>query len=169
MAARADRLGVRTVMLRTGLVLDRSGGMLARMLAPFEYGLGGPFGNGQQWMSWIHRDDLVRLICHAIACDDLSGPVNATAPKAVTNRQFTAILAKALSRPAFLPVPAAPLRLALGAFAEELLLSGQRVFPAKAMTNGFAFAYPTLEQAIAQIVGTPCAKPRFAVTARALS
>lgn len=154
-ARRTERHGVRTVYLRTGLVLDRSGGMLARLLAPFEFGLGGRFGDGKHWMSWIHRDDIVRLICHAITQDDLSGPINAVAPEPVTNQRFTGALAAALSRPAMIPVPAWPLRLALGGFAEELLLSGQRVIPDAAMRSGFIFDYPTLDAALAQIVGKP--------------
>lgn len=165
-ARRAERLGVRTVYLRTGLVLDRSGGMLARLLAPFEFGLGGPFGSGKHWMSWIHRDDLVRLICHAIATDGLAGPVNAVAPAPETNRRFAAALGAALSRPAIVPFPAWPLRLVLGAFADELLLSGQRVLPNAATRSGFVFAYPTLDAALAQIVGKPRSEADggFAVT-----
>lgn len=154
-AGRAERLGVRTVYLRTGLVLDRSGGMLARLLAPFEFGLGGRLGDGKHWMSWIHRDDMVRLICHAIARDELSGPINAVAPETVTNRCFTEALGAALSRPTLIPVPAWPLRVTLGGFAEELLLSGQRVMPNVAMRSGFVFDYPTIDAALAQIVGSP--------------
>jgi uncharacterized protein len=154
-ASLAQRLGVRTIYLRTGLVLDRSGGMLARLLAPFEFGLGGRFGDGRHWMSWIHRDDLVRLICHAIATEGLAGPVNAVAPDPVTNRRFTAAMGAALSRPAFLPIPKWPLRVALGAFADELLLSGQRVLPDAAIRSGFVFDYATLDTALAQIVGKP--------------
>lgn len=154
-AKRAERLGVRTVYLRTGLVLDRSGGMLARLLAPFEFGLGGQFGDGRHWMSWIHRDDIVRLICHAIAKDELAGPVNAVAPEPVTNQRFTSALGTALCRPAIVPIPAWPLHLALGGFAEELLLSGQRVIPDVAMRSGFVFEYATIDAALAQIVGKP--------------
>lgn len=152
-AAGAARHGVRTVYLRTGLVLDRSGGMLARLLAPFEHGLGGRFGDGRHWMSWIHRDDLVRLICHAIANDDVAGPLNGVAPDPVCNRHFSAALGKALARPAILPLPGWPLRLVLGDFAHELLLSGQRVYPEAAIASGFVFDYPTLDAAFAQIVG----------------
>ncbi|KKW91471.1 TIGR01777 family oxidoreductase [Sphingobium chungbukense] len=152
-ARRAEGLGVRTVYLRTGLVLDASGGMLARMLAPFEYGLGGRFGDGRHWMSWIHRDDLVRLIVHCIARSDIGGPVNGTAPVPVTNRIFTAALGRALHRPAMLPVPAWPLRRLLGGFADELLLSGQRVLPAAAARTGFLFRYPDLDAALAAITG----------------
>jgi len=146
-------LGVRLVRLRTGLVLAAEGGMLSRMLTPFEFGLGGPFGAGRHWMSWIHRDDLVRLIVHAIAAPGLSGPVNGTAPTPVTNRAFAAALGHALGRPALLPAPAAPLRLALGDFAEELLLSGQRVLPTAALASGFRFAYPDVDAAFGSIVG----------------
>jgi uncharacterized protein (TIGR01777 family) len=154
-AGRAAKYGVRTVLLRTGLVLDRSGGMLARLLMPFEFGLGGRFGNGSHWMSWIHRDDLVRLICHAIATDSLAGPLNAVAPEPVTNRDFTGAIGKALCRPAIMPIPRWPLQLLLGDFAEELLLRGQRVYPKTALQSGFAFEYTTLETALAQIVGAP--------------
>ena len=145
--------GVRLVLLRTGLVLGRDGGMLARMLTPFEFGLGGPFGTGRQMMSWIHRDDLVRLIVRAIADHGFSGPVNATAPAPVDNRSFARALGRALRRPAVMAVPALPLRLALGRFAEELLLGGQNVVPARALAAGFAFTYPTLEDALTEIVG----------------
>ncbi|MEM7780370.1 MAG: TIGR01777 family oxidoreductase [Pseudomonadota bacterium] len=158
-AMRAEELGMRVVRLRIGLVLDRSGGMLARMLMPFEFGLGGRCGDGKHWMSWIHRDDLVRLICHAIAHHELAGPVNATAPMPVTNERFTKALGKALGRPAVLPVPAAPLRLALGDFAHELLLSGQRVLPDAAMRSAFIFEYATIDAALGQITGATKLKP----------
>jgi uncharacterized protein (TIGR01777 family) len=149
----AARLGVRTVLLRTGLVLDSAGGMLSRLLAPFEFGLGGRIGSGGQWMSWIHRDDLVRLIAHAIATPGLSGPVNATAPVPVTNRAFTAALGRALARPAILPLPAWPLRLLRGDCAEELLLGGQRVVPKAALAAGFRFEYPEIGEALRAIAG----------------
>lgn len=152
-AVAATRLGVRVVCLRTGLVLAAEGGMLSRLLVPFELGLGGRFGAGQHWMSWIHRDDLVRLIVHAIATPALAGAVDGTAPAPVRNREFTAALGRALGRPALLPLPAAPLRLVLGAFADELLLGGQRVMPRAALDSGFEFAYPTIDDALAAIVG----------------
>ena len=152
-AEAASELGIRTVLLRTGLVLDGEGGMLARMLTPFEFGLGGRFGRGQQYMSWIHRDDLVRLIVHAIGRPDIAGPLNATAPVPVTNAVFTAALGRALHRPAILPVPAWPLRRMLGAFADELLLGGQRVVPQAALASGFGFAYPDIDRALGTITG----------------
>ena len=149
----AEPLGVRVVRLRIGLVLGAEGGMLARLLAPFELGLGGRFGSGRHWMSWIHRDDLVRLIVHAIATPGLAGPVNATAPAPVTNAAFTKALARALSRPALLPVPAAPLSFVLGAFADELLLGGQRVMPRRALESGFRFDHSMIDDALGAIVG----------------
>lgn len=151
-AARVEAAGLRTVRLRIGLVLDRAGGLLGRMLTPFRLGLGGPFGAGQHWMSWIHRDDLVRLISHCIATQDISGPVNATAPAPVRNRDFARSLGKALHRPAILAVPALPLKLALGQFAEELLLGGQRVYPARVEASGFEFRYPELDGALSAIL-----------------
>ena len=154
-AAKAEALGVRTVLLRTGLVLDRSGGLLAKLLAPFEFGLGGRFGDGKHWMSWIHRDDLVRLMIHAIMREEVRGPLNGTAPEPVTNADFCEALGRALVRPAILPVPAWPLQAAFGDFAEELLLSGQRVLPTEALRSGFVFEYPSIDAAFAQIVGEP--------------
>jgi uncharacterized protein (TIGR01777 family) len=161
-ALRARQHGVRTVLLRTGLVLDRSGGMLARLLTPFEFGLGGRIGSGRQWFSWIHRDDLVRLVLHAVARPDVEGSLNAVAPQPVTNSDFSVALGRALGRPALLPLPGWPLRLALGDFAEELLLSGQRVLPAAALRSGFVFAYPDINRALAAITGralpAPCGR-----------
>jgi len=151
-AQQAEALGVRTVRLRIGLVLAAGGGLLGRMILPFKLGLGGPFGRGRHWMSWIHRDDLVRLICHCIANPALSGAVNGTAPEPVRNRDFVAALGKALHRPAILPVPALPLQWALGDFAKELLLSGQRVLPRAAQASGFAFRYPQLSDALKAIL-----------------
>lgn len=150
--AAAQGAACRTVTLRIGLVLGPDGGMLARMLPSFRLGLGGPFGKGENWMSWIHRDDLVRMIAHCIADKALSGPVNATAPHPVTGQQFAHALGRALHRPVLLRIPALPLKLLLGDFARELLLGGQRVVPAKAVNSGFAFDYPELGPALAQIL-----------------
>ena len=152
-AAMRAAMDVRVVRLRIGLVLGAEGGLLARMLVPFEFGLGGPIGSGRQWMSWIHRDDLVRLIVHAIVTPGLNGAVNGTAPSPVRNATFTAALGRALGRPAILRVPTAPLRLALGAFADELLLGGQRVMPAAARASGFRFTYATIDAALAAVTG----------------
>ena len=154
-AREAEQYGVRVVHLRTGLVLGTQGGLLARMLTPFEFGLGGPIGSGTQWMSWIERDDLVRLIAHAIARPELSGPVNATAPMPVSNASFTRELARGLRRPAFFRVPAGLLHRLAGDFADELLLGGQRVLPGKALASGFSFRHETLRSAFKAILGAP--------------
>jgi hypothetical protein len=150
---RAEELGVRVVCLRTGLVLGSDGGLLARLLTPFEFGLGGPIGSGRQWMSWIERDDVIRLIAHAIATPAIAGPLNATAPAPVQNAALTRALCAALRRPAIFRVPAGPLHALAGDFADELLLGGQRVLPAKALASGFAFRHPTLPSALAAILG----------------
>ncbi len=155
--AKARGLGLRVVALRIGLVLGTEGGLLARLLLPFEFGMGGRIGAGTQWMSWIARDDLVRLIAHAIANEELEGPVNATAPAPVRNADFARALGHALHRPAAMPLPALPLRL-LGAFGKELLLGGQRVMPRKALASGFAFAYPTLPMALESMLGGKAAR-----------
>ena len=134
--------------LRIGLVLGTDGGMLAQLLLPFEFGLGGPIGTGRQWMSWIERDDLVRLIAHVIATPPLTGAVNATAPTPVTNAAFAAELGRALRRPALLRMPAWLLHPLAGDLADELLLGGQRVLPDKADATGFKFRHETLRSAL---------------------
>ena len=144
--------GVRVVCLRIGLVVGTEGGFLTRMLTPFEFGLGGPMGSGKQWMSWIERDDLVRLIGHALAKPDIAGPINATAPIPVTNRKFTEELGRRLQRPALFRIPAALLHHAAGDFADELLLGGQRVIPNKALSSGFVFRHETLRSALEAIL-----------------
>jgi uncharacterized protein (TIGR01777 family) len=148
----AEAHGVRVVCLRIGLVLGTDGGLITRMLTPFEFGLGGPLGSGRQWMSWIERDDLVRLIAHVIARSDIAGPVNATAPIPVTNNTFTEELARRLHRPAVFRIPDALLRRLGGDFANELLLGGQRVIPNKALSNGFVFRHETLRSAFDAIL-----------------
>lgn len=152
-AMKVERLGVRVVNLRIGLVLGREGGLLARLLLPFEFGLGGMIGSGRQWMSWIERDDLVRLIAHAISSPVLEGPVNATAPAPVRNAEFTRELAHALHRPAFMRVPAVPCRVLGGDFARELLLGGQFVMPHKALASGFSFRHTEIRSAFDAIFG----------------
>ena len=151
-AQRAAGYGVRVVCLRIGLVVGTEGGLLTRMLTPFEFGLGGPMGSGNQWMSWIERDDLVRLIVHAIAKADISGPINATAPIPVTNGKFTEELGRRLRRPAIFRIPAALLHRAAGDLADELLLGGQRVIPNKALSSGFVFRHETLRSAFEAIL-----------------
>jgi uncharacterized protein (TIGR01777 family) len=151
-ASRAAELGVRVVCLRIGLVIGIDGGLLTRMLTPFEFGLGGPIGSGKQWMSWIERDDLIRLIAHALAKPELSGPINATAPIPVTNRKFTEELGRRLQRPAVFRIPAGLLHHVAGDFADELLLGGQRVIPNKALSSGFVFRHETLRSAFEAIL-----------------
>jgi uncharacterized protein (TIGR01777 family) len=151
-AGRAAEYGVRVVCLRIGLVVGTEGGLLTRMLTPFEFGLGGPIGSGKQWMSWIERDDLIRLIAHVLAKSELSGPINATAPIPVTNRKFSEELGRKLARPAVFRIPAALLHHVAGDFADELLLGGQRVIPNKALSSGFVFRHETLRSAFEAIL-----------------
>jgi uncharacterized protein (TIGR01777 family) len=150
-AAEASSLGMRVVSLRTGMVLGPGGGALARMLLPFRLGLGGRLGSGRQWMSWIHLDDLLGLIEFALGHEEVSGPLNATAPNPVTNREFTAALGRALHRPAFLPVPGFALRLLFGEMA-SVLLSSQRAIPRAALDGGFEFRHPELGPALQDVL-----------------
>jgi uncharacterized protein (TIGR01777 family) len=150
----AEALGLRVVRLRTGIVLGAEGGALSQMLTPFRLGFGGRLGSGKQWWSWIHLDDLVGLIHFALANPNASGPLNGTAPEPVTNAEFTRTLGRALHRPTFLPAPAFALRLALGEFGNTLLES-QRVYPKAAETAGYRFLYPTLEQALDDLLKAP--------------
>lgn len=143
--------GVRVVRLRFGVILSARGGALAKMLLPFRLGLGGVIGSGRQWISWLALADAVGIIRHAIDDLSLAGAVNAVAPGSVTNRDFTAALARALHRPAVAPAPAFALRLLLGEMADAVMLNGQRVLPAKATTNGFEFRYPDLDSALRAI------------------
>ena len=151
-ARRAEAAGTRVVCIRTGVVLGRDGGALARMTTPFKLGLGGRIGNGRQIMSWIHVADLVRLLIFCLEEDVVAGPVNGTAPEPVSNRALTAALARALKRPAFLPVPAFALRALFGRGA-SVLTTGQRVLPAKSMRHGFRFEHETIEAAFADMFG----------------
>lgn len=150
-AMQAEGLDVRSCRLRTGIVLGTGGGALAKMLPPFRLGAGGPMGDGRQWMSWVHRDDLVRLIQWLLDNDHAGGAYNGTAPQPATNRDFARTLGKALHRPALLPTPAPALRLMFGEMA-QLLLTGQRVLPAHALAEGFTFQFPTLDAALSDLL-----------------
>ena len=150
-ARRFDALGCRICYLRTGIVLGEEGA-LARMLPAFKLGLGGPIGNGQQWMSWIHIDDMVEIILHCINNPEVEGPVNATAPNPVTNEEFSVTLAELLKRPDFLTMPAFMIKILFGEMGEELLLQGQKVVPVKALNSGFKFRYSNLKSALADIL-----------------
>jgi uncharacterized protein (TIGR01777 family) len=145
--------GIRTVSLRTGVVLSAKGGALAAMLTPFKLGLGGRVGNGRQWMSWIDLQDMVGAILHILKTDLLQGPVNMVAPRPVTNAEFTKTLASVLRRPAIFPVPAFAAKLAFGEMAEELLLGSQRVEPAKLISSGYPFRFRELKAALSVISG----------------
>lgn len=144
--------GVRVVHLRTGMVLSARGGALPKLLLPFRLGVGGRFGSGRQYWSWIAIDDMVALIDHALTSPDLSGPANAVAPAPVTNAEFTRILAAVLSRPAILPVPRFAPRLVLGELADTLLFASQRAFPERAEADGFVFAHANLEEALRHVL-----------------
>lgn len=151
--APAAAAGIRVVHLRTGIVLSPKGGALKKMLIPFKLGLGGRMGSGRQWMSWIAIDDEVGAIVHLLQDGGPSGPVNATAPHPVTNAEFTRALGAALRRPTVVPVPAFALKALLGGeMAEELLLSGQRVLPARLQSSGYTFRAPELGTALERIL-----------------
>lgn len=144
----AAALGCRVVIVRTGIVLGRDGGALKKLLPPFRLFVGGPIASGRQQMSWIHRDDWVALIRWALERPSVSGVFNATAPHAVTNREFSRALGRALRRPSWLPVPAFALRLLVGEIADVALVAGQRVVPTRATDAGFTFQYPDIDAAM---------------------
>lgn len=143
----ARELGIRVVNPRLGIVLGPGGGALSKMLLPFKLGAGGRLGSGRQWMSWVHVSDVVGLMLHAAKTASIDGAMNATAPHPVTNREFTAWLAKTVHRPAVIPAPAFGLKLALGEFA-EVLLASQRVLPRIAEHTHYSFEHPQLEAAL---------------------
>lgn len=145
--------GVRVVFLRTGIVLDKSGGALKKMLTPFKMFAGGPVGSGKQWMSWIHNEDEVSLILFALDHAEIAGPLNATAPKPVTNKDFATALGKVLGRPSFMPTPGFMLRVMLGQ-AAEIITTGQKVLPKKALAAGYAFKFTDVEAALRDLLAT---------------
>jgi uncharacterized protein len=149
--ARTAAPASRVVLLRTGLVLNRSGGVLPPLALPFRLFVGGAVGSGRQFMSWIHLDDWVGIVRWALATNGVSGPLNLTAPAPVTNADFGRALGRALGRPSFIPTPAFPLRLALGEMADALILGGQRVLPARAEAMGYRFKYATVDDALRAI------------------
>lgn len=146
-----ETMGIRLAIVRTGLVLDAGGGSLQKMLPPFKLGLGGRFGSGEQFMPWIHRDDLVAAILFLVDQEGLSGAFNGSAPHPVTNANFTKTLAKQLNRPAIFPVPAFVLKAGLGEMS-RLLLTGADMRPARLEAAGFTFQYPTLDKALGAIL-----------------
>jgi uncharacterized protein (TIGR01777 family) len=147
----AAAAGVRCVFVRIGVVLDREGGALAKLLTPFKLFAGGPVAGGRQWMSWIHHEDLTNILTLALEQSDISGPVNGTAPEPVTNRQFAKALGQVLHRPSFFPTPGFMLRLGLGEVG-TVVTKGQKVLPRRALALGYAFKYPTIDIALAQLL-----------------
>ncbi|HLL85547.1 MAG TPA: TIGR01777 family oxidoreductase [Longimicrobium sp.] len=150
-AAPARQAGIRTVLCRIGVVLSPEGGALKTMLPAFRLGVGGRIGSGEQYVSWIHLEDMVSLLVHALTRPDLDGPLNGTAPEPVNNRELTRAIARAVHRPAIVPTPAFALKLALGPMS-AIVLTGQRVMPRKALQSGFTFAHPTLPEALAHLL-----------------
>jgi uncharacterized protein (TIGR01777 family) len=151
-ARAAQELGVRVVQVRTGVVLDRRGGALAKMLPPFRLGVGGPIAGGRQYVSWIHVDDLAGIVCAALAEERWSGPVNGTAPEPVTNRELSHALGRALHRPALLPVPGMAMRALYGEMA-QVVTTGARVLPVKPLVLGYEFRYSHLDEALSAALG----------------
>ncbi|EIK94364.1 NAD-dependent epimerase/dehydratase [Pseudomonas sp. M47T1] len=150
-ASRAEELGVRVVLVRTGLVLASEGGMLKRLKLPFKLGLGGPIGSGRQFMPWVHIDDQIALIDFLLTKADASGPYNGCAPEPVRNREFARRLGRALHRPAFMPLPGLVLRVGLGDMS-DLLLGGQRARPVRLLAAGFTFRFNDLQSALDDLV-----------------
>ncbi|HYY24771.1 MAG TPA: TIGR01777 family oxidoreductase [Candidatus Udaeobacter sp.] len=146
-AQKAESFGIRTIRLRTGVVLGRGGGALVKMVPPFKFFVGGPLGSGTQWMSWIHLEDEVSLILYLMENYEAAGPFNATAPNPVQMKEFCRTLGKVMGRPCWAPVPAFALRLMVGEMA-DMLLTGQRVIPAAAQKLGYEFRYPNLYNAL---------------------
>jgi len=144
----ARKAGVRVVCVRTGFVLDPEGPGLGKMLPPFKAGLGGRFGSGRQYMSWIDLDDEIGLIHHALINKRVSGPLNGTAPNPVPNATFTDTLGRVLGRPTLIPLPSVALKAMLGEMGKELLLRGARVVPRKARDTGYDFLHPDLEESL---------------------
>lgn len=150
-ALKAESFGMRVVCLRIGLVLGPKGGALHAMLPLFKMGLGGPLGSGRHWWSWVHCDDVIGIIQYALEQGDVSGPVNATSPRPVRQREFAQTLGRVLGRPAILPAPAFALKIALGEFASQLL-SSQRVIPERLQKMGYRFRFAELEAALREIL-----------------
>lgn len=150
-ALQGQASGLRVCIVRIGVVLGKDGGALAKMLPPFKLGAGGPMGDGQQWMSWVHRQDLLRLILWLLENDQAQGIYNGTAPEPVRNRDFAQVLGKVLDRPAMITTPALALKLMFGEMA-TLLLTGQRVLPAQAQAQGFVFQHAALENALRDVL-----------------
>lgn len=148
----ASDAGIRTVPMRTGVVLSPKGGALGKMLTPFKLGLGGRVGSGRQWMSWIDAQDMVGAILHIMKSDLLPGPVNLVGPKPVSNAEFTQTLSRVLARPAIFPMPSAAVKLAFGEMGETVLLGSQRVEPARLVGSGYPFRFRTLRESLENVL-----------------
>ena len=151
-ANRAASFGIRTAILRFGVILAREGGALPQMVRPFRFGVGGRLGDGSQWLSWIAIDDVIRIVKFMISDARLTGPVNLVAPAPVQNAEFARIVGKLLHRPAVVPAPAFALRLALGEMADSLLLASQRAYPEKLLRAGYSFQFGEIESALRAIL-----------------
>ena len=154
-ARRAEDAGIRTVLLRTGIVLSKDGGALGTMLTPFKLGVGGVVGSGKQWMSWVALDDHIAAINYAIENESLRGAVNATSPQPVTNQEFTKTLGEVVYRPTLIPMPEFVVSMVLGEMGDELLLTSTKVLPKRLLDAGFEFKYPALKAAIEHAVSEP--------------
>jgi uncharacterized protein len=151
-AMEAEGLGMRVVIVRTGIVLDADSGALATMLTPFKLGVGGPVAGGRQYMPWIHREDEIGLLLAALDNAGFSGPVNGSAPEPVTNRDFSRALGRALHRPAFAPIPAAAIKVLYGDMS-QIVVKGVRMVPDRAAELGYTFRHPDLDEALRSTLG----------------
>lgn len=151
-ARRAEDLGIRTVLVRTGVVLAKEGGALGQMLTPFKFGVGGVIGSGKQWMSWISLEDEIEIFNFALENESVRGAINATAPNPATNEEFTKTLGAVISRPTILPLPEFAVNLVFGEMGDALLLDSTRVLPKRLTDFGFEFKHPTLKEALEHAV-----------------
>lgn len=151
-AREAEGVGIRLAIIRTGHVLDPRGGLLGELLTPFKLGVGGPIAGGRQYMSWVHIDDEVGILLWALDTDKVSGTINSTAPKPVTNREFSQAIGRALHRPASVPVPGVVLDLKFGPEFGKVLRGGQRVMPRRALDLGYVFRYPDIDGALQNLL-----------------
>ena len=149
---RAEDMGIRTVLLRNGIVLSKDGGALATMMTPFKFGVGGVVGNGKQWMSWVSLDDVVGIVNYALENENLRGAVNVVSPNPVTNEEFTTTLGEVLYRPTFLPLPEFAVNLVFGEMGDALLIDSTKVVPKRLVDAGYEFKYPDLKSAIEHAV-----------------
>lgn len=150
-AAKAEKLGIRTVYTRFGIVLGKDGGALSKMLLPYQLFIGGTVGSGKQWMSWVHLDDVVNMITFALETEAIQGPLNITAPHPITMKEFGQMIAKVMKKPHWIPVPSFALKLLLGEMS-TLILDGQKALPEKALHNGYIYSYANLEEALMNIL-----------------